>query len=199
MSIHIACLEYVHHIVRVFDHECGQIFNIHTSVFITQFKIGLAGFLGKKILDLFIVDLQVWYSDQELPLRVSVNLSKDAFKRSRHDSLLCWVLWHTSNGMCFSCTCLPISEDGSIVTSDYVLTNWVGCLCKDVFLLSTMVMNESSTYYELNSTYFQSYTESKVKTFGTSSFAFCTKTSPVYLNILTALKSDILVKVNSEF
>ena len=68
-------------------------------------------------------------------LGISSDLLENVLEGTGHDTFLDGVSMNTSNGMGLTSTCLSIGEDCSIITLNDVLTNWVGCLNEDVFLL----------------------------------------------------------------
>ena len=72
-------------------------------------------------------------------LGITLNLLEDVVEGSWHDTFLDGVVGDTSDSECFTCTGLTVGEDGSIVTSDDVLTNGVCSFCKDSLLLRTKI------------------------------------------------------------
>ena len=149
VSIDISFIENFHHVLCSLHHKRWEIFDIHTSVFITEVKVLSTTFLGKQVFDLLIVNLQVWDSDQELLLSVTRYLSEDIFECSWHNPFLYRVLWQTCDGVSLSCTSLAICEDCSVVTCDDILTDRIGCFSKDVRLFSTKRISMGSNDFRL--------------------------------------------------
>jgi len=57
---------------------------------------------------------------------VTFNSFENIFKWPRHNTFFNRVLLNTSHSMCFTCTSLSISKNGSIVSLQYIFNN-VGC------------------------------------------------------------------------
>ena len=53
----------------------------------------------------------------------TVNSLDYVFKRPRDDALLLLVLFHTLHRMRFSCSCLPVGEDGAVVSLQHTLND----------------------------------------------------------------------------
>ena len=66
VSVDVALVEYLHHVLCALNHKSGKVLHIHSCVFITKLKISTTSLLREQIPYGLIVYLEVRRTNQEL-------------------------------------------------------------------------------------------------------------------------------------
>lgn len=115
MSVDSTLVEDLQHISGCFNHKSAQILHVNASIFILEIK-SAAVFLGQKVTNLLVVDLEVGAADKILAVLLAFNLFENVLEGSWHDTLELGVLDQTTDRKCLASARLTVGEDGSVIT-----------------------------------------------------------------------------------